>query len=162
TAADVIVKAAQNRIVDGAGDKLQKLMEPGAQIGAPQNLQEDGLREFHGAIAEIGKLAAQEDVVALADAKRGSADLNGFGLGAQVAVEQIGQLIGNRLRIPRHFFRLVAIERRDFGQHAQEGGLAQPFILGKVAADKERLALGIEEDVERPAALVAHDVGRRL
>ncbi len=80
----MIVKAAQHASVDGGGDELHELLNAGAQIGAPQHFQEDGLGKFH----RCPIMAAQEDVVALAHAQGGDVELDGFGLAAHVAVEQ--------------------------------------------------------------------------
>ena len=47
------------------GFLLQELRDARAQVGAPQDVQENGLGEFHSAIGQVGKLAAEKDVVTL-------------------------------------------------------------------------------------------------
>ena len=44
----------------------------------------------------------------------------------------------------------------------ENGGWVGGLLLRQIAADKEGLAFGVEEHAERPAAIMAHQVGRDL
>jgi len=156
-AAHMIIETAQDGRVHGGGDELDELLDAGAQIGAPENLQENRLGKFH-----IADLAAQENVVALTDAHAGDVELDGLGLAAHVAVQQIGHPLISDLGALSHVVGLVAVERGHVGEDAAEGRLIQPVFLGQIAGDEIGIALGVEEEVERPAALVTHGIGGGL
>ncbi len=135
---------------------------PERRKGAPKNFQEDGLGEFHSALAEIAELAAQENVVTLAYPQGGDVELDGLGLAAHVAIMQIGQLVVEALRVLRHLLRPVAIKRRHIVEHAGERRLAELLFLGQIAAHEKGLSLGVEKYVQRPAALMAQNIGGGL
>ena len=161
-AADVIVEAAQHGIVDGAGDYAAGIAGcPNADRRATGSAGRwlAGISGCHCRETKVGRPGKCRSAGPCAARRHRSGWLRP---GAHVAVEQIGHLVDDGLGVVGHLFRLVAIKRRHFGQNAHEGRLAQALVLGEVAADEEGLCLGIQEDVQRPAALVTHDVGCRL
>jgi hypothetical protein len=79
-----------------------------------------------------------------------------------VDFEHALQARADGLRVLRDLLAILAMEPRDFLEHVCKGRLAELRLWRKVGAAPIRFAVRRQEHGQRPAALLAHHVQRRL
>src|SRR6185437_3476202 len=156
-AAEMVVDAALRDVVEGELDGAPERLLARALEGAPQELEEAGLREFR----------------CVADAAVEGIDLEREPLGDAVGLFEAERVAGSGRGKPRqrrlqradilcHLVGLVAIDVLDGAQHLGKAGAAPARRRREICAAPEWLALRRQEHGERPAALLAEQRQRVL
>ena len=156
-AADMVMDAAEQHGVEGGENKLRELRHAGAQEGAPHQFQQQGIGKFYLAIQ-----AAEEDVVILGDAQCRHVQVHILLRRGHVAIVEILQAGAHGGRDFRHLDLVGLVERGDIAQHTREGWNVLLVFAGQIARHPKGGGVGRQEDIERPAAIVAHSARSAL
>ena len=158
-AADMIVKTAEQHGVHGGEDQLRELRRAGAQEGVPQQLQQRHVGEFDRRPAcrrrrcrSSGRCAARPCPGSCCPGPRPCRDCRDSSSRVR------GRWRRSRPPSPcrRATASLVAV------MTVRMPGIALLLLARQIAGHPEGHAIGGQEDVQRPAALVAHGAGGAL
>ena len=146
----VAVEAAADEVVHSAGGhRVERRHRQLGLASAQQQLERRGRRELRRARAEPAPLR----VVQLAEPPhRGEQQRLGQRLRRRRRRRGLPQSVDEHLGPLRHLRAALAVELRDRDQHLRERRQPVPRRRREVRAAEERLALGREEDGQRPAA----------
>ncbi len=157
-ATQVVIQSALAHVGQRDVDRLPELQQPRVGIGAPQKFD-------HGHVWELRRAEqpAMEDVELLAQPlHRGFQGGRVHRCPRPVGLEGPLQPRADRLRVLRDLLPVFTVEPRDLAQHVFERRLSKLGLWREIGAPPIWLALGRQEDGQRPAALFTHHVERGL